>query len=118
MVIPGSYGWPDEQRARDHEIVQAAMPAGSVLLFRGDTLHGGGANVSDGPRRALSMSYCAGWLRPVENSVLNLPLELVARLPETVRQLLGYAAYDGSAQGGGLVGLYENRDPRTLFETT
>ena len=32
-------------------------------------------------------------------------------LPARVRQLLGFSAYDGSRDRGGLVGLYENGDP-------
>jgi hypothetical protein len=30
--------------------------------------------------------------------------------------MLGYAAYDGSRDNGGLVGLHENGDPAVLLE--
>ena len=90
------------------------MEAGDALLFRGDVIHGGGANTTESHRRAVSVSYCAGWLRPVENSFLNVSRERAKILPTRVQKLLGYAAYDGKRDGGGLVGLYENGDPRAL----
>ena len=62
-------------------------------------------------RRVLSISYCAGWLRPVENSFLNLSPTTVSTLPEKLQAILGYAAHDATANRGGMVGLYENGDP-------
>ena len=40
----------------------------------------GGANTTDARRRVISLSYCAGWLRPVENSYLNVTRATVERL--------------------------------------
>ena len=45
------------------EVVQAVMPKGSVLLYLGATLHGGGANRADKPRAGLINTYALGWLR-------------------------------------------------------
>ena len=92
------------------------MAPGDAVLFRGDLLHGGGENDSDGRRRALSISYCAGWLRPVENSFLNLPHATAAALPAKVQALIGYAAHDASDKRGGMVGLFENGDPRLALD--
>jgi hypothetical protein len=47
---------------------------------------------------------------------LNIPRESAKRLPRHVQALLGYAAYDGSRDKGGLVGLYENGDPALVLE--
>jgi ectoine hydroxylase-related dioxygenase (phytanoyl-CoA dioxygenase family) len=114
-VIPGSWDWDRKRRASDNEILRAEMQPGDALLFRGDILHGGGANLTDKPRRGLSITYCAGWLRPVENSVFNIPRSKASKLPARTQQLLGYHLYDGSSHQGGLLGLYENSDPSVLF---
>ena len=113
-LVPGSHCWQHERRAKPQEMAQAVMEPGDGLLFRGDVLHGGGANSTSSPRRAVSLSYCAGWLRPVENSILNISRGTVRSLPAHLRGLLGYAAYDGTRDNGGLVGLYENGDPGVL----
>ena len=52
----------------------------------------------------------------MENSFLNIIRETVKRVPCHVQALLGYSAYDGSRDNGGLVGLYENGDPAVLLD--
>ena len=93
------------------ETAQRFVASGDALVFRGDVVHGGGENRSGERRRVLSISYCAGWLRPVENSFLNVSRETARRLPPEVAALLGYAANDESRNLGGMVGLFENGDP-------
>ncbi len=115
-LAPGSWQLPAGQRPGQDTLCQAVMSAGDALLFRGDLIHGGGANNSPRPRRALSISYCAGWLRPVENSYLNIPLATVLEQPNHIRALLGYAAHDGTNRNAGLVGLYENGGPEKYLE--
>lgn len=115
-VAPGSWRWDRDRKPRAHEILRSPMAAGDALLFRGDLVHCGGANTTANPRRAVSISYCVGWLRPVENSILNVTRERAKTLPKHVQGLLGYAAYDGTRDRGGLVGLYENGDPAVLLE--
>ena len=116
-VAPDSWRWEAGRQPRSGDLARAVMAAGDALLFRGDLLHGGGENASAAPRRAISVSYCAGWLRPVENSFLNVPRETARRLPPRVQALLGYAAHDAAAQRGGLLGLYENGDPARALES-
>jgi ectoine hydroxylase-related dioxygenase (phytanoyl-CoA dioxygenase family) len=115
-VAPESWGWDRKRQAESDEFVRAVMNPGDALLFRGDLLHGGGENTTQERRRVLSISYCAGWLRPVENSFLNLSNETVRPLPPKLQSILGYAPYDGTAQLGGLIGLYENGDPARALE--
>ena len=43
---------------------------------------------------------------------------VVRDLPPELTALLGYAAYDGSARNGGLLGLYENGDPSAALPST
>jgi len=93
------------------------MAAGDAVLFRGDIIHGGGENRSDARRRALSISYCAGWLRPVENSFLTVPRDVAAAASPAIQALLGYKAHNATYKSGGLVGLYENGDPALALNT-
>ncbi|MGI9324131.1 MAG: phytanoyl-CoA dioxygenase family protein [Pseudomonadales bacterium] len=115
QVVPGSHTWSKDRTPQESEIVSAAMKAGSSLFFRGDTLHCGGANTSKQRRRALSLGICCGWLRPVENSYMNVSVEQAKALPERARRLLGYALYDASSVGGGYLGYYDMGDPASLF---
>jgi len=111
-IFRGSHRWDDDRRGHVEDAVQAEMNPGDGVFFRGDLLHGGGANVTtDEHRRGISLSYCVGWLRTVENSFLNLPLDLVRELPPRLRAYLGYEAHDE----GGLIGLYENGDPANVL---
>ncbi|HUY29337.1 MAG TPA: phytanoyl-CoA dioxygenase family protein [Candidatus Binataceae bacterium] len=89
-LVPGSHRWSGDRVARADEVVSAAMPAGSVLLWMGGTLHGAGANVSDGWRFGVFLSYSLGWLRQEENQYVDTPLELARTMPKQLRDLLGY----------------------------
>ena len=115
-IAPHSWDWPKDRRAKTEDYERAVMRAGDAILFRGDLIHRGGANESGAPRRAISVSYCAGWLRPVENSFLNISRETVQKQSSKMQQLLGFTAYDGEAQQSGLLGLYENGDPQRWLE--
>lgn len=114
-VAPGSWAWDEGREATDADWTRAVMNAGDVLLFRGDAVHRGGENTSDGRRRAISVAYCAGWLRPVENSYLNVSPETAAKLDPLTQSVLGYAAFNDTPGADGFLGLYENGDPRTFL---
>ncbi|MFE3961124.1 phytanoyl-CoA dioxygenase family protein [Nocardia sp. NPDC059091] len=112
-IALGSHAWLPKQNPTADQLRQAVMSPGDVLLFRGDAIHGGGANrTGDEGRRGLSLSYCVGWLRPVEDSILNVPPGIARTLPPEAQALLGYTAHDAASTGGGMLGLYENGDPR------
>jgi len=116
LVVPGSHRWDVDRVPTPDEVTACDLPAGSTLFFRGDTLHAGGANTtSDRRRRALSTGFCCGWLRPVENSYTNIPMDVVKRLPREAQELLGYALYDASEVGGGYLGYHEMGDPMSLL---
>ena len=110
-VAPESWQWDPKRQPKAHEFARAVMDPGDALLFRGDLVHGGGENESEGRRRAISISYCAAWLRPVENSFLNLSRATVSKLPSKLQAILGYSAHDATNRRGGMVGLFENGDP-------
>jgi ectoine hydroxylase-related dioxygenase (phytanoyl-CoA dioxygenase family) len=116
LVVPGSHIWPKGRLPQEDDIAKAVMPAGSVAIFTGDTIHAGGTSTSERLRRGLSISYCAGWLRPVENHQLNLTRDDVRAMPERARELLGYDVYDGTSRGNGVLGYYEMGSPKDLFK--
>jgi hypothetical protein len=96
-VATSSWEWDRHRQPKENEFARAEMGVGDAILFRGDLLHGGGENNSNTSRRGLSLSFCAGWLRPVENSFLNVPLETVKSLPPKLQAVLGYAAHNAAA---------------------
>jgi ectoine hydroxylase-related dioxygenase (phytanoyl-CoA dioxygenase family) len=116
VVVPGSHRWEDRDRQpTDAEWVAAEMPAGSAIVYLGSTIHAGGANRTDGWRRGMHLSYCLGWLRTEENQYLATPLEVARTLPRDALELLGFAAHDAIATGGGYLGTVEVQDPVELI---
>lgn len=91
QVVPGSTAWPDDRRADPSEVTQAVMTQGSVLVYTGSVVHGGGANVSQGDRVGLNITYALGWLRQEENQYLACPPEIARTLDPELQDLLGYA---------------------------
>jgi ectoine hydroxylase-related dioxygenase (phytanoyl-CoA dioxygenase family) len=89
-VVPGSPGWDDDRRPEDHEKTQAVMTAGSVLLYSGSVIHGGGENRSTEPRRGMNITYTLGWLRTEENQYLSCPPHIAKDLDPELQELLGY----------------------------
>jgi ectoine hydroxylase-related dioxygenase (phytanoyl-CoA dioxygenase family) len=94
-LVPGSHLWPRERKACPEEVVAAAMPAGSVLLWMGGTLHGAGANRTDDWRYGIFLSYSLGWLRQEENQYVDVPREVARTLAKPVRELVGYRMHLG-----------------------
>lgn len=90
-VVPGSHLWEDGRGAHDDEIAYAEMKAGSVILYTGSVIHSGGANVSDGDRIGINITYSLGWLRQEENQYLSCPPEIAATLTDDLRRLIGYS---------------------------
>ena len=90
QVVPGSTKWPDDQTIQPEQITQAEMKAGSVLIYSGSVFHGGGANTSDGDRIGINITYALGWLRQEENQYLDVPPDEAAKLPQKVRDVIGY----------------------------
>ena len=90
-VVPGSHksglGTPPEGFDVKHE-VQPSAPAGSVIVFNGQTWHGGGANTSDRNRHALFGHYRKHMLLFQLDPHANFPTEWFDELTERQRQLL------------------------------
>jgi ectoine hydroxylase-related dioxygenase (phytanoyl-CoA dioxygenase family) len=109
-VVPGSHRTADDVRYPPEDAASAVMPRGSVVLYLGSTVHGGGANLSDSVRVGINIDYVLGWLRQEENQYLTYTLDEVRAMPERIQRLLGYepGAYAlGYIDGG--------RSPMTLL---
>ncbi|ATE56065.1 phytanoyl-CoA dioxygenase family protein [Actinosynnema pretiosum] len=88
-VVPGSDALaPEDTRPEDGK--QVEMRKGSVFIFNGKVVHGGGHNTSDEVRQGLIVSYCSGWVRQEENQYLVSPPELARTYPEDVLRIIGY----------------------------
>ena len=97
-------------------MVPAEMAAGSAVIYLGSTVHAGGANTTaDQWRRGMHLSFCLGWLRTEENQFLATPLDVVRTLPRESQELLGFAAHDAIAVGGGYLGTIDVQDPVELI---
>jgi ectoine hydroxylase-related dioxygenase (phytanoyl-CoA dioxygenase family) len=89
-LVPGSVSWSADRRPSDEETVQATMPAGSVLLYSGSIIHGGGQNYSGLNRTGINITYCLGWLRTEENQYLSCPPDIAKDLDHDLQEMLGY----------------------------
>src|SRR5438874_7130607 len=124
-IVPGSHRWPDRQLSPAEQMTRAApapdqiayaeMPAGSAVVYTGGTIHAGGANTTETPRRGAHLSYCLGWLRTEENNYLSTPPAVAAKLPRIAQELLGYAVHDSIPRGGGYLGMVRMQDPVDLL---
>jgi ectoine hydroxylase-related dioxygenase (phytanoyl-CoA dioxygenase family) len=109
-VVPDSHRTPDDTVYTPADSLPASMPRGSVVLYLGSTVHGGGANRSDAVRVGINIDYVLGWLRQEENQYLTYTLDEVREMPERIQRLLGYepGAYAlGYVDGG--------RSPMTIL---
>ena len=134
-VILGSHLWPDaeyidpkdvEDRLSDgkgwkryqmpktdsESVTVVEAPLGSIVVFDGDLLHGGGANTTeDVVRKSIIFGYCVGWLRGEVNQQLMWPPEVARNFPREVQELIGY-----SVEGGILGWIQLGQDPITLLQ--
>jgi ectoine hydroxylase-related dioxygenase (phytanoyl-CoA dioxygenase family) len=108
--VPGSHRWDPDRRPDEGDVVQATMPAGSVLVYHGGLWHGGGANTTDRPRPGLLLEYVVSWLRPQETQLVAVPPETVRELPERLQELLGYNVYPP------FLGYVDGRHPRRVLD--
>ncbi|MFA5885651.1 MAG: phytanoyl-CoA dioxygenase family protein [Acidimicrobiia bacterium] len=123
-IVPGSHRWPDRERpvieqmttpVEPDQIAYAEMPAGSAVIYLGSTIHAGGANTTDIPRRGAHLSFTLGWLRTEENNYLSAPPEYAATLGRQAQELLGYAIHNSIGRGGGYLGMVRMQDPIDLM---
>ncbi len=91
QVVLGSPSWAQRRRAEPHEVGFAEMRRGSVLVYSGSVIHGGGENRSNADRTGINITYCLGWLRQEENQYLSCPPAIARTLDPQLQALMGYA---------------------------
>ena len=89
-IVPGSHRWPDSRVPEPGEVGAAEMPAGSLMIYVGNMIHGGGANISNAARCGLALHYSLGWLRQEENQYLAVPMEEARSFTRQLQRLMGY----------------------------
>lgn len=104
-LIPGSHKWPRVRHPEPGEAICAEASAGSLLVFLGSTLHGGGANRSQKTRHGILLSYRVAWLAPTEKLLLSIPQDVARTLPTQLQKLIGYQLHRPN------LGWIECRDP-------
>ena len=110
-VVAGSHRWPEERQAKEDEITQEVMPAGSVIVFLGTLLHRGGANRSTSDRLAITPQYCMPGLRQIENMALAVPPITAGQYSPRIQEMLGYATIDP-----GFMGYVDGVHPKRLID--
>ncbi|HEY1974110.1 MAG TPA: phytanoyl-CoA dioxygenase family protein [Pseudonocardia sp.] len=89
--VPGSHRYarhpePGEGVA---EREAAEAPAGSMLMWHGNTWHGGLAKQTPGLRMAFLTGMCRSYIRPEENYLENVTPQILERNPAAFAQLVG-----------------------------
>ena len=100
QVVPGSHKWHKDREPLPEEIAYAEMKAGSVFIYTGSVLHGGGTNVTEQPRLGVFLHYAPSWLRQEENQYLSCPPEVAKGFSPELRSLIGYS------KGGYVLGFF------------
>ena len=77
----------------EEDALVPTVAPGDALVFLGSTLHGGGGNVSQVPRRGVLISYCLGWLKPFELQWLVYPPQVARRFSPELAALVGYSQH-------------------------
>jgi ectoine hydroxylase-related dioxygenase (phytanoyl-CoA dioxygenase family) len=109
-LVPGSHLWAGDRRPHEHDPISVAeMPAGSLMFYLGNLVHGGGANQTERARLGVILEYVVSWLRPQENHCLAVPRATVRTLPERLQELLGYNIYPP------FLGYVDGRHPRSVL---
>jgi ectoine hydroxylase-related dioxygenase (phytanoyl-CoA dioxygenase family) len=110
LIWPRSNHRQDEILLPESDAIAVEMDPGDALLFLGSTLHCGGANRTNAPRRGMIISYSLGWLKPYELPWLAYPPEVARRFTPAVAALAGYRAHRPN------LGTFEGRCPSFLLD--
>ncbi|KAG5742693.1 hypothetical protein H9Q70_014575 [Fusarium xylarioides] len=110
VVVPKSHTWDSNRVPTPEEAQPVIMEKGSVVYFLGTLWHGGGKNVSEKERRALTVQYCQPWVRPLENQILAVDWEKLNDIPPRLVYMLGYQV------GAPFVGYVDGISPRRAVE--
>ncbi len=100
--MPKGNTWENLDYRVEHESVPAELGPGDALVYSGYVSQGGGANVTaDRWRKAMHLSFFAGWLTPEESCALDFPLGDLDHCSPQVQRLLGHRSYTPMPHPGG-----------------
>lgn len=92
-IYPGTHKQLVESLDDLADPVIAQCDPGSAICFLGSTVHGAGANRSQGARRGVVIGYSLGWLKPYENLWLAYPPEIARSFSPELADLAGYVQH-------------------------
>ena len=110
QVVPTSHTWDKSREPLLEEIAYAEMKPGSVFLYTGTVLHGGGVNLTESARLGAFIHYSLSWLRQQENQYLSCPTEIAKTLDPELRSLMGYS------RAGYVLGYFSSPDEKDDLE--
>jgi ectoine hydroxylase-related dioxygenase (phytanoyl-CoA dioxygenase family) len=110
-VVPGSHRYfrqpgPAESKLdgpeRNKDVIPIEVPAGTAIVWHGNTWHGSFPRKVPGLRINLSMYFCRQYMQPQENYREHVPAEVRARHGEDSRlaTLLGCHTHYGWGKDG------------------
>ncbi len=103
VFIPGSHrsGRHPQYDAPFENSVCAQAPAGSVILWDGRSWHATGANkTTDDYRIGVTNNYVAPMIRPLVNYPYSLRPQVVAKLSDREKALLGFSTWSSYGNEG------------------
>jgi len=98
-LIPGSHKWPkiDYKIANSSKYQEMAKsitaPKGSAIVWEGRVWHGNGLNRSEAVRSNISIAYLQSWIRPQENSQYSIKEEIIPKLSDKQKEVLGFTPF-------------------------
>ena len=111
-LVPGSHLWDEGRSPVESEVVQAEMPAGSMLIYNGAVMHAGGANRSGAARTGCAIQFSLAWLRQEENQYMACPPEVARTFPRRLQELVGYDL------GAANLGFVDHKHPNEVLNGT
>ena len=98
-LIPGSHKWPllDYKTANSEEVQKMAVslraPKGTAIVWEGRVWHGNGLNRSGSIRSNISTAFLQPWVKPQEYSQYSIRDEVIERLSEKQKHILGFSSF-------------------------
>ncbi len=103
MVVPGSHLFgrhPEKELDTNIKPIAAEGPPGCAIITDGRLWHGTGANVTKEPRIAIIITFCGPQYRPQENYTFGLKKEVLKKLNDFQKELLGFRVWNGYGRTG------------------
>jgi hypothetical protein len=123
-IVPGSHYYCRQPRTAEMELagpsrnrsaIPVEVPAGTAIVWHGNTWHGSFPRSTPGLRINLSTFFCRQYIEPQENLRGHIPEDLLQRHGKESRMatLLGLKAYHGYMEEGPQIGPGESPAGRT-----